>query len=114
MTTTPNLGLTKDAETGELYSVSRVNANSDRIDTFAGDVMEQLAELSGISAEIMPALDEDNPTYDTPTACSGICLTVRTSAVGLQIFGGMSGEIFTRSYTGSEWAAWSELVGAAE
>lgn len=43
MTTTPNLGLTKDAETGELYSVARVNANSDRIDEFAGETNTALA-----------------------------------------------------------------------
>ena len=46
MTTTPNLGLTKDAETGELYSVARVNANSDRIDEFAGTVEGALVSLT--------------------------------------------------------------------
>lgn len=42
MTTTPNLGLTKDAP-NEQYSIERVNANSDRIDGFAGDVNSALA-----------------------------------------------------------------------
>lgn len=37
MTETPNLHLTKDAKTDK-YSVERVNANSDKIDTFAGEV----------------------------------------------------------------------------
>lgn len=40
--TTPNLGLTKDCE-GEPYSLARVNANSDRIDTFAGEMRTALA-----------------------------------------------------------------------
>ena len=42
MTTTPNLGLTKDDIT-DLYSVERVNANSDRIDNYAGTVNTALA-----------------------------------------------------------------------
>lgn len=42
MTETPNLHLTKDA-TNEYYSVERVNANSDKIDTFAGSVNTALA-----------------------------------------------------------------------
>ena len=37
MTETTNLHLTKDAETDN-YSVSRINSNSDKIDTFAGEV----------------------------------------------------------------------------
>lgn len=37
MTETTNLHLTKDAET-DYYSVARVNANSDKIDAFAGQV----------------------------------------------------------------------------
>lgn len=42
MTTTPNLGLTKDDIT-DLYSVERVNENSDRIDNYAGTVNTALA-----------------------------------------------------------------------
>ena len=37
-TTTPNLGLTKDYE-GEPYSLARINANSDRMDAFAGEAL---------------------------------------------------------------------------
>ena len=44
MTETTNLHLTKDAETDN-YSVSRVNANSDRIDTFAGEVSGRVSAL---------------------------------------------------------------------
>lgn len=44
--TTPNLGLTKDYE-GEPYSLTRVNANSDRIDTFAGETNTALAAKQG-------------------------------------------------------------------
>ena len=42
MTETPNLHLTKDAPE-EYYSVDRVNANSDKIDTFAGSVNSAIA-----------------------------------------------------------------------
>lgn len=51
MTTTPNLGLTKDAP-NEQYSVERVNANSDRIDNFAGDVNAVLAGKQDTIADI--------------------------------------------------------------
>ena len=44
MTETPNLHLTKDAKTDK-YSVERVNANSDKIDTFAGAALERLSAL---------------------------------------------------------------------
>lgn len=42
MTTTEHLGLTKDAPS-EAYDVERVNANSDRIDAFSGDVKAHFA-----------------------------------------------------------------------
>lgn len=42
MTETTNLHLTKDAET-DYYSVARVNANSDKIDAFAGQVNTALS-----------------------------------------------------------------------
>lgn len=42
MTETTNLHLTKDAET-DYYSVTRVNANSDKIDAFAGQVNTALS-----------------------------------------------------------------------
>lgn len=42
MTTTEHLGLTKDAPS-EAYDVERVNANSDKIDEFAGETKAHLA-----------------------------------------------------------------------
>lgn len=44
MTETPHLHLTKDAST-DYYSVERVNANSDKIDTFAGEVSGRVSAL---------------------------------------------------------------------
>lgn len=61
MTTTPNLGLTKDAP-NEQYSVERVNANSDRIDNFAGDVNAVLAgKQDTLTFDNAPTSGSDNP-----------------------------------------------------
>ena len=52
MTTTQHLHLTMDDEETDLYSVERVNANTQKIDNFAGDVNAQLAQLQA-SAEAL-------------------------------------------------------------
>lgn len=63
MTTTPNMGLTKDAESGELYSVARVNANSDKIDTYCGENRSRITSLESGK--------QDALTFDTaPTSMS--------------------------------------------
>lgn len=82
MTTTEHLGLTKDAPS-EAYDVERVNANSDKIDAFAGEVKAHLANkdnphavtasqvgvsAEGITAETVQAallelLDKINTKY---------------------------------------------------
>lgn len=59
MTYTPNLGLTKDAPT-ERYDVGRVNANSDRIDTFAGSAR---ADINNLQVDM--AGKQDLLLYDT-------------------------------------------------
>lgn len=59
MTYTTNLGLTKDAPT-ERYDVGRVNANSDRIDTFAG---EARANINNLQTDL--AGKQDLLLYDT-------------------------------------------------
>lgn len=65
MTETPNLHLTKDAPE-DYYSVDRVNANSDRIDTFAGDVNTALAGkqdalVVGTNLDSEPTAGSQNP-----------------------------------------------------
>ena len=57
MTTTSVLGLTKDDLT-DLYSVERVNANSDRIDEYAGGVNLALeGKQAALTAEQMAAVN---------------------------------------------------------
>jgi hypothetical protein len=51
MAETPNLHLTKDASTDN-YSVERVNANSDRIDAFAGQTAGSIAGLGTRAAAL--------------------------------------------------------------
>lgn len=62
MTTTPNLGLTKDDDT-DLYSVDRVNANSDKIDMFAGWAAAALDNIVGSSYGAGTVL---SPTAESP------------------------------------------------
>ena len=45
MTTTPNLHLTMDDEETDLYSVVRVNENTEKIDQFAGRTAARLLAL---------------------------------------------------------------------
>lgn len=110
MTTTPYMELTKDAESGELYSVARVNANSDKIDAYCHANRERIVALEAkTNTDTMSASDEDNPTYGTETACAGIVLAAAVPGnanVGLQIFAGRSGETFMRAKDGSDWEAW--------
>lgn len=118
MTTTPKMELTKDAESGELYSVARVNANSDKIDEYCGENRDRIVALEAkTNTGAMSASDEDNPTYGTETACAGIVLTAAVSGnanIGLQIFAGRSGEIFMRAKDGSDWKAWIPVTGGGE
>ena len=86
MTTTPNLGLTKDALT-DLYSVDRVNTNSDKIDEFAGQVNAAIsamdaAEVGGAGKYIKSISETDGvisataETMDTtPTQDSAKAVT---------------------------------------
>lgn len=62
MTETPNLHLTKDAR-NDHYSVDRVNANSDRIDGFAGETVASLSDLD----ERVEALEEGGVPADAYT-----------------------------------------------
>ena len=62
MTETPNLHLTKDAR-NDHYSVDRVNANSDRIDGFAGETAASLSDLD----ERVEALEEGGVPADAYT-----------------------------------------------
>lgn len=62
MTETPNLHLTKDAR-NDHYSVDRVNANSDRIDGFAGETAASLSDLD----ERVGALEEGGVPVDAYT-----------------------------------------------
>ena len=62
MTETPNLHLTKDAR-NDHYSVDRVNANSDRIDGFAGETAAALSDLD----ERVEALEEGGVPVDAYT-----------------------------------------------
>ena len=79
MTTTPNMGLTKDAESGELYSVARVNANSDRIDTYCGENRSRITALENgkqntLTFDSAPTEDSTNPVTSGGvfTALAGI------------------------------------------
>ena len=62
MTETTNLHLTKDAR-NDHYSVDRVNANSDRIDGFAGETAAALSDLD----ERVEALEEGGVPADAYT-----------------------------------------------
>lgn len=68
----------------------------------------------GVTVSVLAYDDEDNPTYDTPTASSGIMLTVTSSAnanVGLRICANTSGEVFASAkQDSSTWHSWSEIV----
>ena len=107
MTTTSFLGLKKPADSDSI-NVSDLNYNADKIDAFAA---------ASISASVMSATDEGNPTYDTPTACAGMLITATSadnSAVGLRIFAGTSGEIFMQSKDSHGWGDWAEVVSISE
>ena len=66
MAETPNLHLTKDATT-DYYSVERVNANSDRIDAFAGQTAGSIAGLGTRAA----ALEASQAAQDSAIAAIG-------------------------------------------
>lgn len=69
ITTTPNMGLTKDG-VSEYYSVTRVNENSDRIDTYCGQNRSRIAALEASELtmqKIYDALPVDlEPTQAAP------------------------------------------------
>lgn len=67
MTETINLKLTMDAPS-ELYSVERVNANSQKVDDFAGETLAALAALTQHSLSKGVTIPEaaDLDTYITP------------------------------------------------
>ena len=69
MTETPNLHLTKDADT-DYYSVSRVNANSDKIDSFAGEVVTTLG--SKVDKVNGKGLSENDYTDSEKTKLAGL------------------------------------------
>ena len=69
MTETTNLHLTKDADT-DYYSVSRVNANSDKIDTFAGEVSTALGgKVDKVNGK---GLSENDYTDSEKTKLAGL------------------------------------------
>lgn len=118
MTTTPNIGLTKDAESGELYSVARVNDNSDRLDAYCGANRTRIIALENtVSTATMSSTSEDNPTYGTDEACNGLLLTASvpgSDGVGVQLFAGTSGAVFARAKSGSSWKGWARIPAAEE
>ena len=69
MTETTNLHLTKDADT-DYYSVSRVNANSDKIDTFAGEVSTALG--GKVDKETGKGLSENDYSDSEKAKLSGL------------------------------------------
>jgi|GEM_PF-2089295 len=108
MTTTPNLGLTKDGET-DLYSVIRVNANSDKIDEFAGNINEEVgrkaysADLAAVATSgsfgdlsNVPEIDAA-PTEDSTNAVQsgGVFAALGAKAAVGDIYG--SGTILSAS-----------------
>ena len=107
MTTTAFLGLKKPTDS-EAIDVSVLNENADKIDAFAA---------GQISVSLMGANDESNPTYDTPTACTGILLTAVIASntdAGLRIFSGTSGQIFMQARNSGGWLAWTQIVDLPE
>lgn len=62
ITTTTNLGLTKDDPT-EMYSVERVNANTQKIDDFAGEIRAGKANTADLAA-IAASGDSEDAAYD--------------------------------------------------
>lgn len=71
MTETPNLHLTKDAESGELYSVARVNANSDRIDAYCyqtrQNTVNNAAEITELQSSKQNVLSWDAAPIENST-----------------------------------------------
>ena len=89
-TTTPNMGLTKDAES-EYYSVTRVNDNIDKIDTYCGENRSRIAALEASELtmqKIYDALPTDlEPTQAEPAdldtlLTAGVYLVADTTAAG--------------------------------
>lgn len=70
MTTTTNLGLTKD-DPSERYSVIRVNDNSDRVDNFAGETRAGIADLQTAVAGKQNTLVAGVNMDSTPTSGHG-------------------------------------------
>ena len=72
MTTTPNMGLTKDAESGELYSVARVNANSDKIDAYCGENRSRITSLENGKQDALTFDTTPLPSSTNPVTSDGI------------------------------------------
>lgn len=83
MTTTEHLGLTKDAESGELYSVARVNANSDRIDAYCYETRQRTETNAAAIERKQDALTFDTaplPSSTNPVTSNGVYVALEAIA----------------------------------
>lgn len=69
---------------------------------------------NSLQVYLLESDNEDNPTYDTPTACPGIVLELATGEdvdVGFRLFAGTSGEVFASAkQSENTWHSWTELI----
>lgn len=114
MTETPNLHLTKDAAT-EHYSVARVNANSDKIDAYAGAVNTALeGKQDTLTFDDAPTQSSSNPVKsggvytalgdkaDKTAAVSGVTYDTTSAPVLKQTVNGSTTTIETPDTTPTE------------
>ena len=119
-TTTPNLGLTKQAP-GERASLVALNGNFDLIDDFAGTAKEIIgSNKTGIA-------NADANTYTTTGAyffTTGsvntpgdwgqlVVLSAQSASIIMQLYS-LSGLLFYREYRNSTWSAWTQIAKANE
>lgn len=107
-------GLTKEQLTTAFsralndYTNAQIDAKFSLVNTVISSIQNSL------KVYLIESNDEDNPTYDTPTACKGIMLELATGEdtdVGFRLFAGTSGEIYMSARHGENaWHDWSEVV----
>ena len=68
MTTTPYLHLTMDDEDTDLYSVERVNANTQKIDNFAAQTASQLSQIQAAVESLGSGIRQLNAALTALTA----------------------------------------------
>lgn len=79
-TQTPNLGLTQPSE-NEQYDINVVNANTRKLDNFAGDTWQSISQITGEVAGVGQSVDEINEKIGENT----------DQAAADTIFGGLRG-----------------------